>query len=39
VRNFTDETYKQYTLDLGDLGATSYYAPPIMYGLTARIAF
>jgi len=39
VRNFTDETYKQYSLDLGDLGATTYYAPPIMYGLTARIAF
>jgi iron complex outermembrane receptor protein len=39
VRNFTDETYKQYSLDLGDLGATTYYAPPIMYGLTARVNF
>jgi iron complex outermembrane receptor protein len=39
VRNFTDETYKQYSLDLGDLGATTYYAPPIMYGLTARYSW
>lgn len=36
VRNFTDETYKQYSLDLGDLGATTYYAPPITYGITGR---
>jgi iron complex outermembrane receptor protein len=39
VRNFTDETYKQYSLDLGVLGATTYYAPPITYGVTARINF
>jgi iron complex outermembrane receptor protein len=39
VKNFTDEIYKQYSLDLGDLGATSYYAPPITYGVTARINF
>jgi iron complex outermembrane receptor protein len=39
VRNFTDETYKQYSLDLGFLGATTYYAPPITYGVTARINF
>ena len=36
VKNFTDETYKQYALDLGALGTTSYYAPPITYGVTAR---
>ncbi len=39
VRNFADETYKQYSLDLGTLGATTYYAPPITYGLTARLNF
>ena len=39
VKNFTDETYKQYALDLGSLGTTSYYAPPTMYGVTARINF
>lgn len=39
VKNFTDEIYKQYSLDLGVLGATTYYAPPIMYGLTARVSF
>ncbi len=39
VRNFTDEDYKQYTLDLGDLGATSYYAPPLTWGITGRYNF
>ena len=39
VKNFTDEIYKQYTLDLGDLGATSYYAPPLNYGITGRYSF
>lgn len=39
VKNFTDEIYKQYTLDLGDLGATSYYAPPLTYGITGRYSF
>jgi iron complex outermembrane receptor protein len=39
VKNFTDETYKQYSLDLGVLGATTYYAPPITYGVTARVNF
>jgi len=39
VRNFTDETYKQYSLDLGALGVTTYYAPPTMYGLTAQFNF
>ena len=36
VRNLTDEVYKQYSLDLGDLGATTYYAPPTTYGVTAK---
>jgi iron complex outermembrane receptor protein len=39
VRNFTDETYKMYSLDLGDLGVTTFYAPPVMFGLTARLSF
>ena len=39
VKNFTDEIYKQYSLDLGVLGATTYYAPPTTYGVTARINF
>ena len=39
VKNFTDETYLQYSLDLGELGTTSYYAMPITYGLTARISW
>lgn len=36
VRNFTDEEYKLYSLDLGDLGATTFYAPPLTWGLTGR---
>jgi iron complex outermembrane receptor protein len=39
VRNFTDEQYKVYSLDLGDLGVTTFYAPPIMYGVNAKISF
>lgn len=39
VKNFTDETFKVYSLDLGALGVTTYYAPPITYGLTARMNF
>ena len=39
VRNFTDEQYKLYSLDLGDLGVTTFYAPPIMYGVNARFSF
>ncbi len=33
VRNLTDEVYKQYALDLGILGGTAYYAPPIWSGV------
>ena len=39
VRNLTDETYKLYSLDLGDLGVTTFYGPPVMYGVNARISF
>jgi iron complex outermembrane receptor protein len=39
VKNFTDETYKQYALDLGSLGTTTYYAMPITFGITGRINF
>ena len=39
VRNFTDEQYKVYSLDLGDLGVTTFYAPPIMYGVNASFSF
>ncbi len=39
VRNFTDETYKLYSLDLGDLGVTTFYGPPIMYGVNLRLSF
>ena len=39
VKNFTDEEYKAYALDLGILGATATYAPPRMYGLTAGYHF
>jgi iron complex outermembrane receptor protein len=39
VKNFTDEEYKAYSLDLGILGATATYAPPRMYGVTAGYYF
>jgi iron complex outermembrane receptor protein len=39
VKNFTDEEFKNYALDLGILGATSTYAPPITYGVTAGYYF
>jgi iron complex outermembrane receptor protein len=39
VKNFTDETYLQYALDLGALGTTTYYAMPISYGVTARVSW
>ena len=39
VKNFTDETYLQYSLDLGELGTTSYYALPITYGISARYSW
>lgn len=39
VKNFTDEEYKMYALDLGILGATTTYAPPMTYGITAGYHF
>ena len=35
-KNLFDETYKAYSLDLGGLGATSYYAPPRTSGISFR---
>ena len=37
--NFTAEEYKVYGLDFGILGTTSYYAPPVTYGITASYNF
>ena len=34
ANNIGDTVYKLYSLDLGVLGATSYYGPPINYGVT-----
>lgn len=39
AKNFTDEEYKSYALDLGYLGATTTYAPPMTYGITAGYHF
>jgi iron complex outermembrane receptor protein len=39
VKNFTDEEYRIYNLDLGVLGATSFYAPPRWYGVTVNYSF
>ena len=39
VKNITDETYKLYSLDLGDLGATTFYAPPVTWGVSLRVNF
>lgn len=38
-KNIFDERYKAYSLDLGVLGATSYYAPPVTYGVTLEAFF
>ncbi len=38
-KNVFDERYKAYSLDLGLLGATSYYAPPVTYGVTLEAFF
>ena len=39
VRNVFDKEYRAYTLNLGILGTTSFYAPPTTYGLTLRVPF
>jgi iron complex outermembrane receptor protein len=38
-KNVFDEEYKAYSLDLGVLGATSYYAPPRTSGVTFDVSF
>ena len=38
-KNVFDELYKAYSLDLGLLGATSYYAPPRTSGVTLEAFF
>lgn len=38
-KNVFDETYKAYSLDLGALGATTYYAPPRTGGVTMKFEF
>jgi iron complex outermembrane receptor protein len=39
VRNVFDQEYRSYTLNLGILGTTSFFAPPRTYGLTLRVPF
>jgi iron complex outermembrane receptor protein len=39
VKNITNEEYRLYNLDLGRLGATSFYAPPQWYGVNIRFNF
>lgn len=38
-KNVFDEEYRVYSLDLGTLGATTFYAPPITGGVTVRYGF
>jgi len=39
VKNVFDKAYRAYALNLGILGTTSVYAPPITYGATVRVPF
>ena len=39
AKNIFDETYKAYSLDLGMLGATTYYAPGSTFGASFRYDF
>ena len=39
MRNVFDKEYRAYTLNLGILGTTSFYAPPRTYGVTLRVPF
>jgi iron complex outermembrane receptor protein len=39
TKNVTDEIYKAYSLDLGVLGATTYYAPPRTSGVSFKYEF
>ena len=36
-KNVFDKAYRAYTLNLGVLGTSSYYAPPATYGATLRV--
>jgi iron complex outermembrane receptor protein len=38
-KNVFDEVYKAYSLDLGILGATTYYAPPRTSGISLQVSF
>ncbi len=38
-RNLFNQAYRGYALNLGILGVTSVYAPPVTYGATLRIPF
>lgn len=38
-KNVFGQEYRAYTLNLGILGTTSYYAPPATYGATVRVAW
>lgn len=39
AKNVFAEEFRAYTLNLGILGTTSYYAPPATYGATVRISW
>lgn len=39
VKNVFDQEYQLYALNLGVLGTTSFFAPPITYGGTLRFSF
>tara|TARA_R110000787_G_scaffold31970_2_gene84601 strand:- start:168 stop:518 length:351 start_codon:yes stop_codon:yes gene_type:complete len=39
MKNITNTEYRIYNLDLGRLGATSFYAPPRWTGLTLSYSF
>ncbi len=39
VKNLTDEVYKQYSLDLGMLGAVAYYAQPRTTGMSVLFKY
>ncbi|MBU0554981.1 MAG: TonB-dependent receptor [Alphaproteobacteria bacterium] len=39
ARNLFDQKYRAYALNLGILGVTSIYAPPVTYGVSLRVPF
>ena len=36
-KNVFDKAYRAYTLNLGVLGTSSYYAAPVTYGVTISL--